>query len=553
MPGRARIAAWLAALAGAAAIVAACTGAGDAPPPSPTPDIEATVQAAVAAAIPKETPPPTPDIEATVAAAVEATARAVRALTPSPAPTATAIPTESGPTATPTPAPTATPLPTSTATPIPTPTPTATATPVPTPTPSPAPTPTATPAPTPTPSPAPTATPTPTPIPPPTPTPTVTPAPTPTPLPTPTATPVPTVESLADMVERVRPGVVRISTEFGSGSGVIFEADASARTALVLTNYHVIEGATDIMVVVNGVDSRTASVLGLDAGRDLAVLRITGATGTVTLPFADDSSLRVGTNVVTLGYPLGGGFTATQGIISAVQYDSDIDRWDVQTDAAINSGNSGGPLVDSEGEVVGLNTYVIRSVPGAASVEGFGFAVSTETILDRLPGLTSGALAAAPTPTPHPLAPQGVYHSDRYGYSIDVPQGWTLDASETDFVLIWEEKAGAYAIIQTQTIDGFHYPDLRSVVDAYEPGFGASWTNVEYVSEQFIKGGQAYEHHYTGRFDWEPYEGYIHWYLSGSTLYEVEIVAHQEVWSSAEYSEVETTLRLTLVSFELTP
>ena len=339
----------------------------------------------------------------------------------------------------------------------------------------------------------------------------------------------------------------------GSGSGVVFESDGSA--SLILTNYHVIEGAADIVVVVNDVDSYRASVVGLDPGRDLAVLRITGATGTVALPFAEDSSLRVGTNVVTLGYPLGitDSLTATQGIISAVQYYSDTDRSVVQTDAAINSGNSGGPLVDSAGEVVGLNTYVIRTVPGAADVEGFGFAVSVATIRELLPSLKSGATAAMPTPTPHPLAPQGVYHSTRYGYSIDVPQGWMLEASDADFVFIWEEKSGAYAIVQTQGVDSSRYPDLASVVDAYEPGFGESWSNVGYVSQQFIKAGEAYEHHYTGWFDSEPYEGYIHWYVTGSTFYEVEIVAHQEVWSSAEYSEIERTLRLTLVSFSLTP
>ncbi|NQU96761.1 MAG: trypsin-like peptidase domain-containing protein [Chloroflexi bacterium] len=511
----------LALVTGAVVAAVACTGATAPPPASPTPDIEATVQAAVAAAIPTQTPAPTPDVEATVAAAVRATAAAVRTLTP---------------------APTATPTPSPTPTPVPTPTPTAT--PVPTPVPSPTPTPTATPLPTPTATPVPTHTPSPTP--------TATPVPTPTPSPTPAATP--TAESLADMVERIKPGIVRIATNVGSGSGVIFEMGASGSTALVLTNYHVIEGANAVRVETTDGGDYAASVLGIDAARDLAVLRISG-TGLLTLPFAGEDSERPGSAVFALGYPLGvtGDPTVTQGIISAVWYDPDIDRHDIQTDAAINSGNSGGPLVNARGEVVGLNTYVIRSVQGAASVEGFGFAVSTETILAQLPGLKSGTLAAAPTPTPHPLAPQGIYHSATYGYSIDVPEGWLLEASDPDFVFIWEDRAGAYAVVQTQGIDSSRYPDLTSVVDGYEPGFGESWSSIEYVSQQFIRTGQAYEYHYTGWFDSEPYEGYIHWYVAESRLYEVRIVAHQEVWSSAEYSEVETTLRLTLVSFELTP
>ena len=356
------------------------------------------------------------------------------------------------------------------------------------------------------------------------------------------------------MVERIKPGIVRIATNVGSGSGVIFEVGASASTALVLTNYHVIEGASTVRVETTDGGDYAASVLGIDATRDLAVLRINGA-GLLMLPFAGEDSARPGTAVFALGYPLGvtGDPTVTQGIISAVQYYSDIDRYDIQTDAAINSGNSGGPLVNARGEVVGLNTYVIRSVQGAASVEGFGFAVSTRTVLVQLPGLKSGTLAAAPTPTPHPLAPGGVYHSTRYGYSINVPDGWLLDASDPDFAFIWEEKSGAYAIVQSQTIDSSRYPDLASVVDGYVPGFGESWSSVEYVSQQFIRTGQAYEYHYTGWFDSEPYEGYIHWYVAESRLYEVRIVAHQEVWNSAEYSEVETTLRLALVSFQLTP
>jgi len=524
MGSRARLAASLALVAAAVAMLVGCTGAPSPSSVSPTPDIEATVQAAVAAAIPARTPAATPNVEATVAAAIRATAAAAPTPTPAPTPTATPEPTAT-PTSTPTaaPVPTPTPLPTPTATlePTPTPSPTATATPEPTPTPS--------------------ATPTPTRV------------PTPTPSPTPTATPAPTVESLADMVERIKPGIVRISTELGSGSGVIFEADAGGRTALVLTNYHVIEGAGAVRVATTDGASYPASAVGIDAARDLAVLRI-GGDGFLTLPFADEDSVRPGSAVFALGYPLGvtGNPTVTQGIISAVWYDPDIDRFDVQTDAAINSGNSGGPLVNRDGEVVGVNTYVIRSVAGAASVEGFGFAVSIETVQAQLPVLKSGAVVAAPTPTPHPLAPHGVYHSDRYGYSIDVPEGWLLDASDPDAVLVLEEKTGAFAYVQVSTVDSEQYPGLASFVAAYEPVFYDPWSDVIILSEQYVKAGQAYEFHYTGRLSGDPYEGYIHWYVSGSMQVDVVAIAHSQVWNSSEYSEIESRLRLTLVSFELT-
>ncbi len=365
-----------------------------------------------------------------------------------------------------------------------------------------------------------------------------------------TATPV--AESLADMVERIKPGIVRISTNVGSGSGVVFEVDAGDSTALVLSNYHVIEGSDTIRIETTDGGDYAATVLGIDAARDLAVLRISGA-GFLTLSLADEGSVRTGSAVFALGYPLGvtGDPTVTQGIISAIWYDEYIDRSDIQTDAAINSGNSGGPLVNSDGEVVGLNTYVVRSAPGAASVEGFGFAVSVATISDRLPDLKSGLYVAVPTPTPHPLAPQGVYHNDRHSYTVDVPSGWILDATDPDLVLVWEEKVGAYVLISVFESDTYRSYNLARFSSEFEPTPGDPWSDYVIVSGQFVKGGNAYEFRYAGRFEGEPYEGFLHWYLSGSKLYQVDIIAHQEVWNSAEYAQLETALQLALVSFEL--
>ena len=183
-------------------------------PSTPTPNLEATALADIRsslATVAAPTPTPTPDLQATVDAAVR------EALASQP---------------TPTPAPTATPPPT----------------------------------PTPTPTPAPTATP------PPTPTPTPTPAPTATPLPTPT--PTQASSSLAATVARVRPGVVKVQTDVGSGSGAIVEANPSTGEALIITNYHVVEGATSVQVIVNDSVSYAAVVLGVDTTKDLALLSI---------------------------------------------------------------------------------------------------------------------------------------------------------------------------------------------------------------------------------------------------------------------------------------
>jgi serine protease Do len=188
------------------------------------------------------------------------------------------------------------------------------------------------------------------------------------------------------MVERVRPGVVRIETNLGSGSGIIFEAEPTNGSALVLTNYHVIEGASWVDVIVNDSTTYTGTVRGVDSNRDLAVVRICCGNFGV-LPFGDGASLEVGSEVVAIGYALGipGRPTVTRGIVSAVRYDPDNSRWVIQTDAPINPGNSGGPLFSLDGEVVGVNTFTLVSTVGGSPTEGLGFAVSEVTVKAQCP------------------------------------------------------------------------------------------------------------------------------------------------------------------------
>ena len=366
-------------------LVMACGLGSQAPSPTPAPDLEATVQAMAIAALPTETPTPTPDIEATVEAGVAATM--------------TAVPTHTHtPTFTPTPVPTETPTPTHTATLTPTPTftPTYTATATPTPIP------TATP----TPTPAPTATLTPTQ------TATATPAPTatPTPIPAPSATPIPTpteppTASLSDMIKEVRPAVVRIETNSGSGSGAIYELDG--RTAYIITNQHVVESYNRVTVTVNDRDEYRGEVLGADSVRDLAVVKICCGSFT-SLDFGDASDLEAGDEVVIIGYALGmqGEATVSRGIVSAIRYDSRHQSDVIQTDAAINPGNSGGPMLSLAGEILGINTFKISET----RVEGVGFAISERTVQERIPTLQTVVpsptptftLSPVPTPTPQP-------------------------------------------------------------------------------------------------------------------------------------------------------
>jgi S1-C subfamily serine protease len=198
------------------------------------------------------------------------------------------------------------------------------------------------------------------------------------------------------VLAKVQPAVVAIgvsgSEGIGAGTGVILTADGE-----VLTNNHVIEGATTIEVTLN--DERTArpaDLIGAEPDADLAVVKIRGAKD---LPFAtlgSSAGARVGDDVVAIGNALAlpGGPTVTEGIISAKDRtlaEAGLDGL-IQTDAAINRGNSGGPLVNAAGEVIGINTAVIRG--GGSEAEGIGLAIAIDTAKPIIESIRKGGTAA---------------------------------------------------------------------------------------------------------------------------------------------------------------
>ena len=247
---------------------------------------------------------PTPDVNATVVAAMEATATAERVLQATVDASVAATVTVQAPTATPVPTPTLPP----TATPVP-PTPTPTATPTSTPTP------------------------------------TATPTPTHTPTPTPTHTPtvMPTLVSAPDLaatVAQVRSSVVKVLTASGTGSGVIVEVDRSGN-AVVVTNHHVVENSGWVEVLVSDTIRYTAKRHGFDANKDLAVLTICCSASFQASPLGGQTELADGATVFTMGYPLGvDRATVTRGVVSRMWFQQNAGRWLIQTDAAINPGNS---------------------------------------------------------------------------------------------------------------------------------------------------------------------------------------------------------------------
>ena len=207
--------------------------------------------------------------------------------------------------------------------------------------------------------------------------------------------------SLQDIYTLNIPSVVSItcqgSRSAASGTGVVLSADG-----YIVTNAHVVENAHTYTVQLTDDRTFSARLVGCDDISDLAVLRI-DCTDLTPAQFGDSSTLRVGDTVVAIGDPLGAAFrgTYTNGIVSAINRDVDMNGRTmtlIQTNAALNSGNSGGPLINCYGQVIGINTMKIGAFTDTAGVEGLGFAIpSTQVkeIVDQI--IAQGYVSGRPT------------------------------------------------------------------------------------------------------------------------------------------------------------
>jgi putative serine protease PepD len=211
-----------------------------------------------------------------------------------------------------------------------------------------------------------------------------------------------------EVLAKVEPAVVSIDTTSvtrggdgtveGAGTGMILTSDGE-----VLTNNHVVAAATSVTVTLFGqTNPRPARVIGTDPTQDLALVQIENVKGLPTVQLGDSNLALVGDNVLAIGnaLALAGGLTVTEGIVSSknrsLTATSDITGRSetlsglIQTDAAINSGNSGGPLVNASGQVIGMNTAVAESTQGNAPAQDIGFAIAIDTIKPLLAQLRSG-------------------------------------------------------------------------------------------------------------------------------------------------------------------
>ena len=237
--------------------------------------------------------------------------------------------------------------------------------------------------------------------------------------------------SLQEIYDKAIPSVVSISCqgryEGSTGTGVVL-----SEAGYIVTNCHVISGAEVITVRLTDERSFQAELIGMDEVSDLAVLKIQ-AEGLIPAEFGDSAVLRVGDSVAAIGDPLGTEFrgTLTNGIVSAINRDVTTGGRTltlIQTNAALNSGNSGGPLINCYGQVIGINTLKIGAFTDQAGVEGLGFAIPSTTVKEIVEQLIGqGYVSGRPD-----LGIEGEGLSSFYQFYYSMPAGLYINYVEED-------------------------------------------------------------------------------------------------------------------------
>ena len=255
-------------------------------------------------------------------------------------------------------------------------------------------------------------------------------------------------------------------TGAAAGSGFVITEDG-----YILTNYHVIDGANSIKVTFDNGKEYTATYVGGEEKNDIAVIKV-DATGLTPVVIGKSSDMLVGEQVTTIGNPLGElTFSESTGIISAL--DRSITMSDgrqmnmIQTDCAINSGNSGGPLFNSHGEVIGIVSakYSSGSNSSSASVEGLGFAIPMDDVASMVSDLVKNGYV-----TGKPILGISVDDVDESVTSYGVPQGAIIRVVTPD---LCGAKAGLQAgdiVTKIDNTDVTSASDLTSAIGNYKPG-----------------------------------------------------------------------------------
>ena len=312
--------------------------------------------------------------------------------------------------------------------------------------------------------------------------------------------------SIQEIYRRAAPGVVRISSttlvqvepdpDFGFGFGPQTQRQRSLGSGFVfdeaghiLTNYHVVRQAESIEVSFSNNDTMSATVVGTDPATDIAVLKVKARSRALhPLELGNSTSVRVGDPVVAIGNPLGYDRSITAGIVSALQRQlespsrrSQIDHV-IQTDAQINKGNSGGPLLNARGEVIGVNSAIETADPGSTGNIGIGFAIPINTVKDVAAQLIKTGkvehayLGVRVQTIDKQIAELFGLPTERGVLVTDVEEGSAaqkagIRGGDTDVVVAGESfRLGGDLIVEADGKEIASGDDLRSVVAASKPG-----------------------------------------------------------------------------------
>ena len=257
----------------------------------------------------------------------------------------------------------------------------------------------------------------------------------------------------------------------------------------ILTNAHVISGASSLTVLLDDGTELSARALALDSQRDIALLKIDpDGLALAPLPFAD--SAREGEEVIALGYPIdpNGALTVTKGVVSSLRDFGAVSY--IQTDAAINPGNSGGPLLNRNGEVVGMNTLIVRDLDGM-DAEGIGLAIRSLDLSAALAAMKAGDFPiAAPTPDQAAFGPESRLLADSGGnavFTADVNLAdfvaeatFVGDALAVGFLLRFSVGGGSHSVIIHEPDEWSHFLTYAPHDDGETVGDGAVSGGVEY-------------------------------------------------------------------------
>ena len=284
--------------------------------------------------------------------------------------------------------------------------------------------------------------------------------------------------------DQVRPAVVCVTADQGNGSASVGSGVVLTQSGYIVTNFHIIQGGVSLNIsMLSSTANYDAKLVGYDEELDLAVLKIE-AQGLVPARLGSSDQLSVGDSVYAIGNPMGylhG--TMTEGIISSPTRTIQVDGKDMnllQTSAALNSGNSGGPLINCYGQVIGINTMKIGAFTDKAGVEGLGFAIpstTVKTIVDQL--ISQGYVSGRPT-----LGISGEGLSSFYQHYYRMPAGLyiTQVAQSSEAYEKGVEEGDLLLSINDTPVTSMD--DLKSTIFSCEVG--------QTVQVAIYRGGQQY-------------------------------------------------------------